>query len=78
MHTKNPKLEKVEETGLILTIGYNTPCSGNFYYIRESIRNGEFGTLELVIGYITQNWKRATTGAWRQNPKLSGGGQALR
>ena len=68
--------EKVEETGLILTIGYNTPCSGNFYYIRESIRNGEFGTLELVTGYITQNWKRATTGAWRQNPKLSGGGQA--
>ncbi|RKU27065.1 hypothetical protein C6497_12265 [Candidatus Poribacteria bacterium] len=68
--------EKVEETGLLLTIGYNTPCSANFHYIREIVRSGEFGNLELVIGYITQNWKRATTGAWRQDPKLSGGGQA--
>ena len=68
--------EKVKETGLILTIGYNTPCSANFHYIREVVRNGEFGKLELVIGYITQNWKKATVGAWRQKPELSGGGQA--
>ena len=68
--------EKVEKTGLILTIGYNTPCSANFHYIREIVRNGDFGKLELVIGYITQNWKSATIGAWRQKPELSGGGQA--
>jgi len=67
---------KVKETGKILTIGYNTPCTGNFYYVRESIRNNTFGKLELVIGYITQDWKRGTTGTWRQNPTLSGGGQA--
>ena len=68
--------DKVKETGLILTIGYNTPCSANFHYIREIVRNGYFGKLELVIGYITQNWKSATTGAWRQKKSLSGGGQA--
>ena len=68
--------EKVKETGLVLTIGYNTPCTANFYYIREAIRSGELGKLELVIGYITQGWKGGTTGTWRQNPKLSGGGQA--
>ena len=68
--------DKVKETGLILTIGYNTPCSANFHYIREIVRNGDFGKLELVIGYITQNWKSATTGAWRQKKSLSGGGQA--
>ena len=68
--------EKVEETGLTLTIGYNTPCTPNFYYTREVVRSGEFGKLELVIGYITQGWKGGTTGTWRQNPKLSGGGQA--
>ena len=34
------------------------------------------GKLELIIGYLSQNWKRATAGAWRQNPALSGGGQA--
>ena len=68
--------EKVKETELTLTIGYNTPCTPNFYYTREIVRSGEFGKLELVIGYITQGWKGGTTGTWRQNPKLSGGGQA--
>ena len=68
--------EKVKETGKVFTIGYNTPCSANFYYVRESIRNQTVGKLELVTGYITQNWLRATKGAWRQVPELSGGGQA--
>ncbi len=68
--------EKVKETGKVFVIGYNTPCSANFYYLREQIRNNGFGKLELVIGYITQNWLKATKGTWRQDPKLSGGGQA--
>ena len=68
--------EKVKETGKVFTIGYNTPCSANFYYIRECIRNQALGKLELVTGYITQNWIHATKGAWRQVPELSGGGQA--
>ena len=68
--------EKVKETGKVFTIGYNTPCSANFYYIRECIRNQTLGKLELVTGYITQNWLHATKGAWRQVPELSGGGQA--
>ena len=68
--------EKVKETGKVFVVGYNTPCSANFYYLRETIRNKTLGKLELVTGYITQDWLRATTGAWRQVPELSGGGQA--
>ena len=68
--------EKVKETGKVFVIGYNTACSANFYYLREQIRSGGLGKLELVIGYITQNWKSATVGKWRQEPELSGGGQA--
>ena len=67
---------KVEETGKVLVIGYNTPCTANFYYLREQIRNQSLGKLELIIGYLSQNWKRGTAGAWRKNPALSGGGQA--
>ena len=47
-----------------------------FLLYPRNVRSGEFGKLELVIGYITQGWKGGTTGTWRQNPKLSGGGQA--
>jgi predicted dehydrogenase len=68
--------EKVKETGKVFVVGYNTSCSANFYYLREQIRNKSLGKLELVTGYITQNWKRGTTGKWRQEPELSGGGQA--
>jgi predicted dehydrogenase len=67
---------KVEQTGKILTIGYNTPCAPMIAWLREQIRTNALGKLEMVSGFISQNWMRGTTGSWRQNPKLSGGGQA--
>jgi predicted dehydrogenase len=67
--------EEVKKTGKILTIGYNTPCTPEFKYLRELVRSKELGKLETVTGWLTQNWKRGTTGSWRQDPKLSGGGQ---
>ena len=67
---------KATETGKVLVVGYNTPCTPNFYYLRNQIRQQAFGKLELIIGYLSQDWKRGTAGAWRQNPVLSGGGQA--
>jgi predicted dehydrogenase len=66
---------KVKETGKIFTIGYNTPCTPPFRYLRNVIRSGELGKLETVTGWLTQNWRQATAGTWRQNPALSGGGQ---
>jgi predicted dehydrogenase len=68
--------EKVEETGKLLVVGYNTPCTLNFQYLRRVIRNKGLGRLELVNGFISQNWISYTEGAWRRDPKLSGGGQA--
>jgi predicted dehydrogenase len=65
----------VEKSGKIFVIGYNTPCTPNFEYLRNLIRNNELGKLELVNGWLAQNWKNLTTGTWRQKPELSGGGQ---
>ena len=66
---------KVEESGKVFVIGYNTPCTPAINYIREVIRTGELGKLELVSGWLAQDWKRPTVGTWRQKPELSGGGQ---
>lgn len=63
-------------TGKVFVIGYNTPCTPAFAWLREAIRQQRFGRLELVSGYLSQNWKHLTTGSWRQVPALSGGGQA--
>jgi predicted dehydrogenase len=65
----------VEKSGKTFVVGYNTPCTPNFNYLRELIRSGELGKLELASGWLVQNWKNVTTGSWRQNPALSGGGQ---
>ena len=67
--------EKVRETGKVFVIGYNTPCTPEFAYLRELIRSGELGKLETVSGWLTQDWRRLTAGSWRQQPELSGGGQ---
>lgn len=59
----------------LFVVGYNTPCTPVFNYIRDTIRSGELGKLELVTGWQTQDWAKATAGTWRQKPELSGGGQ---
>ncbi len=67
---------KVRETGLKLLVAYNTPCSPRFQKAREMIRSEELGRLELVTAWVSQDWMRGTTGKWRQEPELSGGGMA--
>ena len=66
----------VKESGRLLVVGYNTPSTPAFRYLREVVRSGSLGKLELVDGFLSQNWRRSTTGTWRQDPALSGGGQA--
>jgi predicted dehydrogenase len=67
--------DAVEKAGKIFVVGYNTPNTPVFAYLREVIRSQELGKLEAVTGWQTQNWLKATAGSWRQDPALSGGGQ---
>ncbi|MBU4211271.1 MAG: Gfo/Idh/MocA family oxidoreductase [Kiritimatiellae bacterium] len=67
---------KVKKAGKIFMIAYNTPCSPEFFFLREAIRQKTYGNLEMVVGYLSQDWMRRTKGSWRQDPKRSGGGQA--
>ncbi|HYE05119.1 MAG TPA: Gfo/Idh/MocA family oxidoreductase [Planctomycetota bacterium] len=68
--------ELAKKTKKIVTIGYNTPCTPAMNWVRDAIRSKKFGKLELVSGYLSQNWMKAVAGTWRQKPELSGGGQA--
>lgn len=67
--------EIVEKSGKVFVIGYNTPCTPQFNYLRDLVRRKELGRLETVTGWLTQNWRKGTRGTWRQDPALSGGGQ---
>lgn len=66
----------VKKSGKVLVVGYNTPCKARYQYIRNLIRDKKLGKLEMACGYLTQGWMKAQAGTWRQNPALSGGGQA--
>lgn len=66
---------RVKDAGKVFVIGYNTPCSPEFKFLRSLVRSGELGRLELISGWLAQDWKRGTAGKWRQDPALSGGGQ---
>jgi len=67
---------EVGRSGKVLIVAYNTPCSPELAYIRELIRTQELGKLELVTGWLSQGWMKGTAGKWRQDPALSGGGEA--
>jgi predicted dehydrogenase len=59
----------------LLAVAFQAPVSGEFAYIRELIRRGDLGRLELIDAHVAQPWKRVCSGTWRHDPKLSGGGQ---
>lgn len=57
-------------------IGYNTPCTPPLVLLRKMIVDQRFGKLQMVTGFLTQDWMRGTTGTWRQKSEISGGGEA--
>lgn len=67
---------RFRDLGKVFMVGYNTPCMPEFEFLRSTIRNESLGKLELVSGYLSQNWMKLTAGTWRQRPEFSGGGQA--
>lgn len=68
--------KRIEEAGKVFLVGFNTPCSDVFQYLRKLVASAELGKLETASGYVAQHWMTGTTGSWRQKPELSGGGFA--
>lgn len=66
-----------DSSGRLVSVCYNTAYSDATVFVRETISSGEYGRLELVTGYLSQDWKRLTAGSWRQDVAQSGGGQAM-
>ncbi|MFN8140512.1 MAG: Gfo/Idh/MocA family oxidoreductase [Fimbriimonadales bacterium] len=61
--------------GKVLIVGYNTPCTSAFRELKNVLTSGMLGELQMVTGWLSQDWKNLTQGMWRQEPSLSGGGQ---
>jgi predicted dehydrogenase len=68
--------DKVKKTGLLLQVSFQASYSAEFAYIRDVLRAGSIGELQTVTAWSHQGWRNyGGKRTWRQDPKLSGGGQ---
>jgi predicted dehydrogenase len=63
-----------ERSGRTLVVAFNGSLSPRIRTAAQMVRSGELGTLVSLSATVWQSWKSNTTGSWRQNPQMSGGG----
>ncbi|MGI6208192.1 MAG: Gfo/Idh/MocA family protein [Anaerolineae bacterium] len=68
-------IAKRDETGKVLMISYQRHFVPAYRYMRDMAVGGKLGDINTVALILTQNWMRNSAGTWRQNAKLSCGGQ---
>ena len=65
----------VKKTGKKLGITFQSPYTNEFQYLAAERDAGRLGKLQIISGWLSQNWMKWTKGSWRQDAKMSGGGQ---
>ncbi len=71
-------VRQAEKMGKHLGVAIQGTYTDTFAYSKRLLAEGAdglLGELQLVTGVLAQGWMKATVGRWRQDPKLSGGGQ---
>lgn len=63
-----------DRTGRKLVVGFPGSLSGAIRKAKAMIAAGELGEVSSIAGLVHQQWKKKTTGSWRQDPEMSGGG----
>lgn len=67
-------IEMRDRTGRLLVVGFPGSLSPAMTKAKRLIAEGAIGPVQGVAAIVHQGWLRATTGTWRQNPEISGGG----
>ncbi len=68
---------RAEAAGVVVSVCYQRRLDPAYMYMRRAIEAGELGEIQTVAILNGQSWRRATTGSWRQDPALSGGGMLM-
>jgi predicted dehydrogenase len=67
-------IETRDRTGRLLVVAFPGSLSPQIRTAVKLARSGELGILQSISATVWQNWGQLTTGTWRQQPELSGGG----
>ena len=63
-----------DRTGRLLVVAFQGSLSPQVREASRLLRSGELGQILNISATVWQNWSTITTGTWRQQPELSGGG----
>jgi len=70
-------IAKAEEKKKVVLVSYQRHYQPQFRHIKRFIESGEIGDIQFISAMQCQNWLNLTKGTWRQDPKISGGGQLI-
>ena len=63
-----------DQRGQLLVVAFPGSLSPAVKKAKQMIAAGKLGRVTSVSAYVHQHWKAGTTGQWRQDPEISGGG----
>jgi predicted dehydrogenase len=63
-----------DRTRRLVVVAFPGSLSPAVRKAKDMIRAGRIGEVNSVCAWVHQQWKRGTTGRWRQDPAISGGG----
>jgi predicted dehydrogenase len=63
-----------DKTKRLLVVAFPGSLSPAIKKAKQLLRDGAIGRVTHVAAWVHQRWKAGTTGTWRQDPKISGGG----
>jgi predicted dehydrogenase len=67
-------IEARDGTGKLLVVAFPGSLSPQIRTAVKMLRGGEIGSILNINAMVWQNWASNTTGTWRQQPAISGGG----
>jgi len=63
-----------DKTKRLLAVAFNGSMDPAIRKAADMIHSGEMGKVLNISANVWQNWEKGTSGMWRQEPKISGGG----
>src|SRR5262245_25191293 len=67
-------LEECERSGRLLVGAFPGGLSTTIRKAVEIVRSGDVGSVLNINAMVWQNWNTPTSGSWRQQPEIAGGG----
>ncbi|MCG9895476.1 MAG: Gfo/Idh/MocA family oxidoreductase, partial [Fimbriimonadaceae bacterium] len=68
-------IEARDKSGKVGAIAYQRHSHQVFREIKSIFDSGVYGRLLMMNSHLSQGWLKGTRGSWRQDPRISGGGQ---